>query len=284
MSENSIENNPDVVSFVVLAYMQETSVKAAIQAAFDQTYSPLEIILSDDCSTDRTFEIMQQMAAAYQGPHKVRLNRNPKNMGLIEHVNRIFKLAEGTLIIPGAGDDISLPNRAAVLAEAFQKDRPFLIDTPIFEMDPEGNTRNTPHSRADETAGHTTEKAAYTMRSIIGASAAWSKEMYDLFGPITEPGTYEDAVFYFRAKLAGRFLHVPEPLVKYQTGGGISWQRGNDERSQRLKKFRLRIATWKQRRKDLRTFCDHVERMLLDAEAATLPSVARLERLVEGKS
>ncbi|MBI1494979.1 glycosyltransferase family 2 protein [Halocynthiibacter styelae] len=282
MSDKDTESNPEVVSFAVIAYMQEDSVRGAIQAAFDQTHSPLEIILSDDCSGDRTFEIMEEMAAAYQGPHKIRLNRNEKNLGLIGHVNLLFELAEGTLIIPAAGDDLSMPDRAKILYEAFEKDRPFMMDTPIFQMDQEGNIVGGVHSRAAEVAGHTTEKAAHTMRSVIGASAAWSKEMYDLYGPITEPGTYEDAVFYFRAKLAGRFLHVPEPLVTYQKGG-MSWQRAADERLARLKKFRLRVATWKQRRKDLRTFCHHVENKLMDAEAATLPSIERLERLVEGK-
>ena len=41
---------------------------------------PLEIILSDDASADRTFAIMQEKAAAYYGPHRLMLNRNPTNL------------------------------------------------------------------------------------------------------------------------------------------------------------------------------------------------------------
>jgi glycosyltransferase involved in cell wall biosynthesis len=44
-----------------------------VEGAFSQTYSPLEIILSDDCSSDRTFEIMEEMAREYQGPHLVKV-------------------------------------------------------------------------------------------------------------------------------------------------------------------------------------------------------------------
>ena len=56
--------------------------RAAIEGAFAQTYQPLEILLSDDCSPDGTYRVMQEMAAAYAGPHRVILNRNPKNLGI----------------------------------------------------------------------------------------------------------------------------------------------------------------------------------------------------------
>src|SRR5690606_870089 len=60
-----------LVTFAVLAYQQEDLIRQAIEAAFAQTYSPLEIILSDDGSGDRTFEVIERMAAAYDGPHSV---------------------------------------------------------------------------------------------------------------------------------------------------------------------------------------------------------------------
>ena len=66
--------------------------RASIEAAFAQTWSPLEILLSDDCSPDGTFAVMQEMAAAYSGPHRVILNRNPKNLGITAHVDRIMEL------------------------------------------------------------------------------------------------------------------------------------------------------------------------------------------------
>ena len=52
---------------------------------FAQIYSPFEIILSDDCSPDGTFKIMQEMVEAYKGPHEFVLNRNEENLGIGGH-------------------------------------------------------------------------------------------------------------------------------------------------------------------------------------------------------
>ena len=59
-----------LVTFALLAYNQERFVREAVRAAFEQTYRPLEIILSDDCSQDGTFEVLMNMAQSYTGPHK----------------------------------------------------------------------------------------------------------------------------------------------------------------------------------------------------------------------
>ena len=66
MSENIPDERP-LVTFALFAYNQEQFIREAVEGAFAQTYEPLEIILSDDCSTDRTFEIMQEMASACEG-------------------------------------------------------------------------------------------------------------------------------------------------------------------------------------------------------------------------
>src|SRR5258706_790207 len=97
-----------LLPFVVATFNQEAYVRQAITNAFAQTYSPLEIIISDDCSRDRTFIIASEMAATYKGPHTIRLNRNPTNFGIGGHVNRIMELCRGALVIAAAGDEVCL--------------------------------------------------------------------------------------------------------------------------------------------------------------------------------
>src|SRR5215210_7890630 len=99
-----------LVTFMIFAYNQEQFIREAVRGALAQTYAPLELIFSDDCSHDRTFEIIEEEVANYDGPHKIVLNRNKENLGTGGHVNRVMELAKGELIVAAAGDDISLPS------------------------------------------------------------------------------------------------------------------------------------------------------------------------------
>lgn len=109
-----------LVTFALVAYNQEQFIREALEAVFSQTYSPLEIILSDDCSTDRTFEIMEEMVEGYNGEHCVVSVQTPQNIGVFAHVMRVANLAKGGLVVLAAGDDISKPERTAELTAAWE--------------------------------------------------------------------------------------------------------------------------------------------------------------------
>ena len=108
-----------LISFVIWCYNQEAFIREAIKGALAQDYSPLEIVISDDCSKDRTFEVVQEMAGQYKGPHKLVLNRNSGNMGVGGNLSRAMALCRGELLVTAGGDDVSLPERTARTLEAW---------------------------------------------------------------------------------------------------------------------------------------------------------------------
>ena len=85
-----MKKDTPLFSFCILIYNQEKLIEEAITAALAQNYSPLEIIISDDHSTDNSWAIAQKVVENYSGPHKIILNRNEKNIGLVQHCNKIF--------------------------------------------------------------------------------------------------------------------------------------------------------------------------------------------------
>lgn len=111
-----------LVTFALFAYNQEKYIREAVEGAFSQTYEPLEIILSDDCSSDRTFEIMQEMAAEYEGLHEVRVRRNQCNLGIADHFNTIVEESNGKFMVVAAGDDISFSERTMLSVQKFLRD------------------------------------------------------------------------------------------------------------------------------------------------------------------
>src|SRR6056297_302741 len=137
---NWTENKHTSVSILMLAYNQELYIGEAVKGALSQECDNLEIIISDDCSSDSTFSIIESIVEDYRGPHEVKINRNPRNFGLSSHVNHLIEMSGGDLILLLAGDDISLSNRAAVSRKAFEEVEGLsMISTGASEIDQNGN-------------------------------------------------------------------------------------------------------------------------------------------------
>jgi glycosyltransferase involved in cell wall biosynthesis len=207
-----------LVTFVLLAYNQERYIREAVEAALAQEYSPLEIILSDDCSTDRTFAIIASIAKIYGGANKVRLNRNDRNLGISGHINKIMSLSHGEIVVVAAGDDISIPCRTAALVDAWcQRHRvPDLLCSAYSSMDMDGKPLSEGAGcRIEEMNSHAMAKNGH---GVVGATAAWTKRVWDRFGLLPESIIYEDQILPFRAMLSGGVVYLDKPLVRYRRG------------------------------------------------------------------
>lgn len=268
--ENGRQDRP-LVTFAVLAYQQEELVRQAIEAAFAQTYSPLEIILSDDGSGDRTFEVIERMAAAYDGPHSVRVNRNRENLGLIGHVNAIFEMARGEIVLLAAGDDVSLPERTERVVSAFGEGADvMLVHSPVERIDAVGTMLGLWHApmrgKPDDTGS-----LALSLGLHLGASAGYRKVVFDRFGPIVQRAAYEDLVLGFRARLLGRLVGLDLPLVRYRVDTGMTKKDKPLEKrvrtQRRVRALEMMRAVFRQRMADLESVGERDLAVLSEMEA-----------------
>ena len=81
-----ITNNNPLVSVVITSYNRANLIEGAIQSALAQDYPNLEIIISDNCSTDNTDKVI----AKYLSNPKIRYYKNEQNIGMIPN----FKLLQ----------------------------------------------------------------------------------------------------------------------------------------------------------------------------------------------
>jgi len=209
-----------LATLYVAAYNQERFVGDAIQGAFAQTYQPLQIVLSDDASTDATFAVMRQMAASYAGPHAVVLNRNARNLGIPAHVDRIMEISDGALIVQNAGDDVSLPQRVERLVEVWRAGRGGIlaIHSAKYRIDDDGAVLG---RQVDRTPidGHSPLDLLTCRPSVSGASMAWDRRVFDHFGPLGTTPIFEDYPICLRAATLGDVVYLDEPLLHYRLGG-----------------------------------------------------------------
>lgn len=206
-----------LISYVVTTYNIEAFVEESVKCAFAQTYSPLEIVLSDDCSTDKTFEIMQKMASEYQGPHKIVLNRNEQNLGITRHMNKAYlELATGEIIIAAHGDDISLPERTEKSWEFLEKN-PDCTQVACSAVVVDSNLVPFPDSYQKNFSVPSVRK--YDLTTIAHVSigfSAFRRSVMVAFGPLNDSCPTEDDPIGFRLLLSGNIALMPDKLVMYR--------------------------------------------------------------------
>lgn len=252
-----------LVSLLLFAYNQERFIAEAVRGALSQTYRPLEIIISDDCSTDRTFEIIEQEVAGYRGPHEIRLNRNDQNLGFAAHVNRLTAMASGQLIGAAAGDDISLPLRIEKLYEAYESSgrRAMSVFSNATVINEYGVTEG-PYLKSLSPKHLQLDWMAEHLSGALGCAHAWDRRVFELFGPLDENIIQEDIVISFRAALLGEVRFLDESLVLYRCHGtNLHFKRPEKGKanwySSLLKHADNKIAVYANRIKDLETFLQH---------------------------
>ena len=210
-----------LVSLTIICYKAEEFIVEAIEGALSQTYSPLEIIFSDDNSSDKTFDIIKEKLKNYQGPHKIILNRNEKNLGIGGHISKVwFSIAKGDWIIVSAGDDVSLPNRVEKLME-YANENISLIHHNCFFIDEKSreiSDRNkTDYSKCIEIfEKNDIEETIRTGMFVKGATMCINKKVLDIFGPFNSNIVQEDKILAYRAQFFGKIVHLDDRLMKYR--------------------------------------------------------------------
>lgn len=98
-----------LVSIIMGIYNCEETLSESIDSIVNQTYLNWELILCDDNSSDKTYEIASSYANQYSD--KIILIKNDQNLGLAGSLNHCLRYAKGKYIARQDGDDKSFPLR-----------------------------------------------------------------------------------------------------------------------------------------------------------------------------
>lgn len=217
ISIHTLEDRP-LVTFALFSYNQEKYIQEAAEGALAQTYEPLEIIISDDHSTDSTFKIIKDIAAQYKGNHKIVIRQNTSNSGLNNHINKVVDIASGSFIVMAAGDDISEPHRTSTLVDAWihngKKD--VAIQSGWTTIDDNSKYTKEYSTRLN---GATKGIKSYFSedRTIIhGATGAYAINLFKKYSNLPENSSSEDKILSFRALLEDGIIGVTSLLVRYR--------------------------------------------------------------------
>ena len=204
-----------LASFCIKCFNQSQFIGPALDGAFSQTYRPLEIVISDDCSTDGSSEIIQRKIREYKsagGDIPVIFQANSENLGNLGNWIVFGRIAHGDILVKADGDDISIPERTERIVEAWIANgrQAKLVDHCGSVMDVEGKHLN-------------------GIVKFNGSCQAYTHDLWDRFPIQTAIAkgcrVYDDFVFCARAyALAGEHCRIELPLLltKYRHGSGAT--------------------------------------------------------------
>jgi glycosyltransferase involved in cell wall biosynthesis len=96
------------ISVIMSVYNSDQYLKQAVESILNQSFTDFEFIITDDCSTDGSAEILENYKLKDK---RIILLRNSENIGLTKSLNSMLEMAKGKYIARMDADDISLPER-----------------------------------------------------------------------------------------------------------------------------------------------------------------------------
>jgi glycosyltransferase involved in cell wall biosynthesis len=215
------------IAFVIPARNKAPYIAQTLRATFAQTYSPMDIVISDQGSTDGTREIIHDLASGYNGPNVIRLLDCPDldkwgMPGLNAHLNWIHGQIDADFIVQSSADDIPSPERTARTVAAWRETGASYISTRQVYMDAKGEVEGYSNfGEEDQFVDLTTH-----LNEFVGGScsSAWEMALWHQFGPLPDLAV-QDVMMPFWAFLDRGdrgYYFIADPLHGYVKRGDVN--------------------------------------------------------------
>ena len=116
------QENKLTATVVISCYNQELYIKECLLSILNQSVNfPIDIIVSDDSSTDCTVQEINKLINEYPG--RINLSVNSVNLGAAKNYLKVHGLAKGDIVYHFDGDDIMLPGKLQKQYDVFVNDK-----------------------------------------------------------------------------------------------------------------------------------------------------------------
>ncbi|MBB5891119.1 glycosyltransferase family 2 protein [Kutzneria kofuensis] len=206
-----------LVSVGLPVYNGVERIEAVARSVLAQDHADIELVISDNASTDGTEELCRSLAAE---DSRVVYHRNPVNVGLLNNFVGVIRLGRGEFFRWVGDDDWLAPNCVSRGLDAFAEDpRLILVTSQVDYTGPDGVTATAPYDgtalRSDDPVVRLTEMLRLLNESHLIIDPLYGMVRREPVAPIERRNMLrEDEVYATKLALAGPWGHVPEVLAK----------------------------------------------------------------------
>lgn len=207
-----------LASILVITYNQSDLIAETIQSCVDQTYTNVEIVVSDDGSTDNTPEILRGFASRFPG--KIKLVLNVDNAGITANCNAGLRACTGEYMALMGGDDLLLPGKVARQVEEFLNAPDLVLSYHPCYVRRDGEDVMVIGDRPKDVVTSLVELVAGFGAQMPGPATMVRSAAIPTHGFDRNIGTASDWMFYIDVSSQGRVARLDETLAVYRQHAG----------------------------------------------------------------
>lgn len=205
-----MQNAPPLVSVALCTYNGEKFLKEQLESLIFQTYKQLEIVIVDDRSTDKTYDIL----SIYKNRcSKIRLYQNDSNIGYIKNFEKVIRLCKGDFIALCDQDDVWDLKKVNHLVQNIKSNVLIYHDSDFIDED--GHMIGKKLSNVVNFYTGDKPEAFIFFNCISSHAILFRKELIDYLFPFPEAGFHDAWIGYVACNL-GPLSLFNECLVKYR--------------------------------------------------------------------
>lgn len=224
-------------SIAMTTYNGEKFISEQIDSIIAQTEKDFELVICDDCSKDKTFEILKSYI---KKDSRIKIFQNSSNLGYLKNFEKAITLCSGDFIALSDQDDIWLPNHLRILLETIKKENCSLVGGNAWLVDADNkdlecqliNNKNFPTTKLE------LEKMILYRNIFQGATILFEKDILQTALPFPEKVRFHDWWLALVASEEKGVFYIDEPILRYrQHGNNVSGKHNKDSVAQKIKKM-----------------------------------------------
>jgi len=260
-----------LISICIPTYNRAHYLRDAIESALAQTYPHLEVIVSDNASTDETMDLL----ATYADDPRVKVFRNEENVGIHRNFWRAIQRSNGTYLSMLCSDDVLLPDfidDAYAYLERHRESVDVVYGSVLYtdkDLKPRSMGSCAGHVPCAYAGGRNEFRELLRMTHMRWQTTLFPRELFDRFGRFDESLHAQNDWEYYLRLAAGdiRFGYLPKAyaLIRQHTeqmsseGGFVGTMRELDDYLDILERYLHDEHRWRFHGIE-RTLLAHIER------------------------
>lgn len=209
------------VDILMATYNGEKYLKEQLESILNQTYTNIRLLINDDCSTDKTIEILKEYE---QKDNRIYVQYNKENLGSIKNFENLLSRVENKYFMLADQDDVWMPQKVEKSLDKITKENADLVFTDLEAVDENLKTITPSVVRymgfKKNIDKYNDYKLVFLRNCVTGCTIISKKELIKKYIPIPnkEPMVHD---WWMALMIAqdGKLAFLDEPTIKYRQHG-----------------------------------------------------------------